>query len=259
MNAIGHTHVRFKRAGVGTKGILQYESRTKNAHRTNRCVQRRSALRWRLLLLLLRMCRCRPSHSTHQPFSTRRCPVFSCVSHKPLMRCNWGSSSIKSSLHRCCCCCCCCTARRRSTTRCGHCSRWHLSSSSQAGVKVAHGLINAEIEPRSSPHLQRKLVVASIRIQQLADKLVLHLFPAFWWCGRHEKWRLRKWTPKRRVVPVPTPPNLLTRLSLDTMHPRGVLLDHMHVDSKPSNRHAIRSIASSSTNGLRKNQHHRIR
>jgi hypothetical protein len=34
MNAIGHTPARFKRAGVGTNGILECKYLSKNAHRT---------------------------------------------------------------------------------------------------------------------------------------------------------------------------------------------------------------------------------
>jgi hypothetical protein len=33
-NTIGHTHARFKRAGVGTNDILECKCLSKNAHRT---------------------------------------------------------------------------------------------------------------------------------------------------------------------------------------------------------------------------------
>jgi hypothetical protein len=36
-NAIGHTHVRFKRTCVGSNGILECKFLSENAHRTSRC------------------------------------------------------------------------------------------------------------------------------------------------------------------------------------------------------------------------------
>jgi hypothetical protein len=36
-NAIGHTPARFKRAGVGTNGILECKFMSENAQRTKQC------------------------------------------------------------------------------------------------------------------------------------------------------------------------------------------------------------------------------